>query len=340
MEGFISYIAYCLLFLNAKSLATEKSFFQFLKVFTIVGLMQFAYCVFQVFFRFGFMKIFILDGVEYMASGFIGNPNFLAAFVMILLCIYTALWLFKYKNSKLNFILTLVFFINLIFAQSTGPFFAYIFILIFIIIFLIVKKKIEWKRILILLGTLFMSFIIVSNLIEICEKNIYGGTIVKSYTIKGDIENTFRLLIPSKSGNESENITITNYGSGRLTIWKNTMKIVPKYFWVGSGPDTFGYVYPNQFQLAYYDKAHNEYLQMLVTTGIFTLVAYLILLMNLFIDGVMSNSKLVWILLIGFLGYALQAFMNISVINVAPFYYIIIGFLSGLVSKQKVKEKV
>ena len=141
-------------------------------------------------------------------------------------------------------------------------------------------------------------------------------------------------LFSNSSGNDNE-VTIDNYGSGRFTIWENTMKIVPKYFWLGSGIDNFGYVYNKQDVGSYCDKAHNEYLQILVTEGIFTLITYLSLLFNLFIDGIKSKNKLVWVLLMSFIGYAVQAFLNISSVLVAPIYFIIMGMLSGLIYKEK-----
>ena len=64
-----------------------------------------------------------------------------------------------------------------------------------------------------------------------------------------------------------------------------------------------------------------------------------VLLFNLFIDGIKSNNKLVWILLFAFIGYALQAFLNISVINVAFIFYIIMGMLAGLITTEKKEVK-
>ena len=75
---------------------------------------------------------------------------------------------------------------------------------------------------------------------------------------------------------------------------------------------------------------------MLVTQGIFTLMTYLGLLLCMFIEGVRSKDRDVWIFLAGFIGYAIQAFMNISVTTVAPFYFIICGFLTGMVYEKKV----
>jgi putative inorganic carbon (HCO3(-)) transporter len=334
-EGFLSILCYYLLFLNSKSL-DEKQINIVIKTFFEVGIIQFIYCLLQVFFRFSFIKTFEISGVNYMAMGFIGNPNFLGSYCIMLLGL--ALMLYFVKSERKYFGLSIIFFINLILAQSTGPFFAFIILFIFMIVFMKIKGIIDWKKIGIVCVSFILTFIIVSNGVELYCKKVFNDKIVSSYTIKGDILNTLNLFGVSK-GNNEENITIEDYGSGRITIWKRSLKIVPKYFWLGSGLDTFGYVFPQKSGI-FYDKAHNEYLQMLITTGIFTLLSYLIILFSLFIDGVKSNNKLVWVLMMPFIGYALQAFLNISVIFVAPTFYIIMGMMAGLISQEKVKGKL
>ena len=335
-EGFLSILCYYLLFLNSKSL-DEKQINIVIKTFFEVGIIQFIYCLLQVFFRFPGLPLFSLSGVNYMAMGFQGNPNFLGSYCIMLLGL--ALMLYLVKGERKYFVLSIIFFINLILAQSTGPFFAFIILFIFMIVFMKIKGIIDWKKIGIVCAGFILTFIIVSNGVELYCKKVFNDKIVSSYTIKGDILNTLNLFGVSK-GNNEENITIEDYGSGRITIWKNALKAVPKYFWLGSGIDTFGYVYSQNNKGLYYDKAHNEYLQILVTEGIFTLNSYLSLLLLLFIDGVKSNNKLIWVLMMAFIGYALQAFLNISVNTVAPTFYIIMGMMAGLISQEKVKGKL
>lgn len=334
-EGFLSILCYYLLFLNSKSL-DEKQINVVIKTFFGVGTIQFVYCLLQVFFRFPGLPLFSLSGVNYMAMGFVNNPNFLGSYCIMLLGL--VLMLYFVKSERKYFVLSIIFFINLILAQSTGPFFAFIILFIFMIVFMKIKGIIDWKKIGFVCASFILTFIIVSNGVELYCKKVFNDKIVSSYTIKGDILNTLNLFGVSK-GNNEENITIEDYGSGRITIWKNTLKVVPKYFWLGSGIDTFGYVYQKGGNV-YYDKAHNEYLQILVTEGIFTLISYLSLLLLLFIDGVKSNNKLIWVLMMAFIGYALQAFLNISVNTVAPTFYIIMGMMAGLISKEKVKGKL
>ena len=75
------------------------------------------------------------------------------------------------------------------------------------------------------------------------------------------------------------------------------------------------------------DNAHNVYLHTLVSSGILGLIPYLLLCLLVFIKGLRSKDNLTLILLGGFVAYSIQAFANISVIQVAPIYYIIMGLM-------------
>ena len=336
-DGFLTMLSYYMLFLNCKSF-DKKQVSMIIKILFGIGVVQFVYCLLQVFVRFSGLELFSLNDVNYMAMGFAGNPNFLGSHCLILLGLSLMLYFVKSENKYFG--LSIIFFINLILAQSTGPFFAFLILFVFMIIFMKIKRIIDWKKIGIICFSFLLTFVIVSNFIEIYCKSIFNDKIVSSYTIKGDILNTFNLFGISKGNDDDNKVTIDNYGSGRITIWKNALKIVPKYFLLGSGIDTFGYVYSQSNPGLYYDKAHNEYLQILVTEGIFSLILYLTLLLVLFTDSIKSNNKLVWILMMAFVGYALQAFLNIRVNTVAPTFYIIIGMIAGLISQEKVKVKI
>lgn len=327
-EGFLSIFSYYLLFLNArefKNLEIKK----ILHCIFGTEIVQFIYCILQVFVRGNYVFSFS-EKFAYMASVFIGNPNMLGSFCLLLVGL--SLGIFLVYNNRKYLWLSVCFFANLLLAQSTGPFLSFIVLYLFLIIFLLLKKQINFKKIMYVSLIFLTTLLVVSNGSENYCEEVFGDVILKSSSIRGDMNSTLGIL----NGDSNE-----HYGSGRLVIWENTFKIVPKYFWLGAGIDNFGYVFPPQeFDSylfgSYVDKAHNEYLQILITQGIFTLVIYFGLLLCMFIDGARSKDKDVWIFLAGFMGYAMQAFMNISVTTVAPFYFIICGFLAGRVYEKKV----
>lgn len=330
-SGLLSMLTFYLLFLNSKDM--DKKYIDAIVNFLfVVGIFQFVYCLLQVFVRGEAVITFSLEGINYMATGFTGNPNFLGSYCILLLGL-SLMYYFMYNNKR-YFWLSIIFYINLILAQSTGPFFALIGLFIFMIIFMIIKKVIDWKKVIIVFITFVLTFLLVSNGVEIYCKKVFNDKIVSSYTIKGDILSTFKLFNKNKS--DEENIQLEKYGSKRFIIWKNTLAVVPDHFLLGIGFDNLGRVYKSDGKIrAVIDKAHNEYLEILVTQGIFALVTYLLLFLNLFVDGIKSKNKTSWILLMSFIGYAAQAFLNISIITVAPIFYIIIGMLAASINHEK-----
>ncbi len=143
-----------------------------------------------------------------------------------------------------------------------------------------------------------------------------------------------------------------DFGSKRGYIWKYAFEAVPKNWLTGVGLDNFHYVFtsnPHWDHAHEAPRAHNEYIQTLVTQGIPAAVNYIALLVYACVVGVRTviNTKdgekrsLAWILLGMFAGYAAQALVNSSVVDVAPYFWITLGMTMPK-SEQKIlrlKEK-
>ena len=134
-------------------------------------------------------------------------------------------------------------------------------------------------------------------------------------------------------------------GSGRLKIWEITGLVIQDHPFLGTGPENLKTVIHAEHKKeinAYYrvkgtsvDKAHNEFLHIAAVTGIPSLIIYITILSLIFIQNgkyiVQSNLKT--LLLLTILAYLIQAFFNISVIAVAPIFWITLGLFA-----QKTKE--
>ena len=75
-----------------------------------------------------------------------------------------------------------------------------------------------------------------------------------------------------------------------------------------------------------YDKAHNELLQILVTQGVFSFLSYVCLYFLIIKNGIkyaFKDKEIYYILPI--IGYIVQAMFSISVVTVAPIFYIAMG---------------
>jgi|GEM_PF-795973 len=135
-------------------------------------------------------------------------------------------------------------------------------------------------------------------------------------------------------------------GSNRIYIWQNALEAFPSDNpLIGSGPDTFWQVFPNKAEATAlynvnFDKAHNEYLQILVCQGILGLLSYLIFLGYLLIKAVPKALKnpLLMAVLAGFMGYLVQAFFNISLPIASQMLWVLAGVLAVFVRVDKLEK--
>ena len=76
-----------------------------------------------------------------------------------------------------------------------------------------------------------------------------------------------------------------SFGSGRIHIYRNVLRLVPEHLFFGGGPDTLVLRETEDFRRydagrnmwieTHIDSAHSEYLNILVNQGIFALAAFL-----------------------------------------------------------------
>ena len=241
--------------------------------------------------------------------GLTTNSNFLST--KLLLCTLCCFVLYIKENKVWQLILYLVFMYFLLLTNCLSGFVGYI---CASILFLILNIK-KFKKILLIIGITLLTVFITNH---------FGMSSIGSDTIS-----MFKEVKEISTGNLDE-----SYGTNRMHIWKETIKIVPKNIYFGVGIDNFLNAFGDEPLRSErgrkIDKAHNEYLQTLVTEGIFALIAYLIFIIAVCLKGLKTKS----LYLIPVFGYLVQAFFNISVIEVAPLLYILMGFM---VKKVKVK---
>lgn len=134
------------------------------------------------------------------------------------------------------------------------------------------------------------------------------------------------------------------FGHGRIGIWRRSLELAMERPWLGFGPDAYAQAFSERFAAfvsetsgtALYDAAHNEYLQYLCLYGIFGLAAYLLFLGSLLVraskQAARDDGALV--LLAGVAGYAIQAFFGVSVVLVAPVFFLACGLLESRLHAQ------
>ena len=308
-EGLLTILNYYFVFLNVKNIDNKKYKEKIINIFLILGVIQVIYALLQVYTDFTFIKHF---SKSYMAMGLCGNPNFFGSYMVLLVLISSTLYLFKEKNIYL--ILAVIYSLGLYLASSTAPFIGFVlgFIFLIIVYFKNISKVNLIKLIILLTALFFINDYFLNLRYETIKENN------RRYNIKYEITDTVTSIVTK---NEEY-----NYGSSRIKLWKNLIPIAKKYYLFGCGLDNLRIVYPQDKGLIY-DKAHNIYYQMLITNGIFALTTYCLLCLIIFIKGFKFKNNFYIALFISFIGYSIQAFGNISVIDVAPYFFIILGLL-------------
>lgn len=308
-EGLLTILNYYFVFLNVKNLSNKDYKNKIINLFLILGVFQVIYSILQVYTNFDFIKHFSKD---YMAMGLCGNPNFYGSYMVMLVLISSTLYLLKNKNIYL--VLSFIYALGLFLANSTAPFIGFILGFIFLIIFCF--KNINKINMIKLILLLIILFFINDYALNLKYETIKDND--RRYNIKYEITDTVTSVVTKNDE--------YNYGSSRIKLWKNLLPIAKKYYLFGAGLDNLRVVYPKNNGLIY-DKAHNIYYQMLITNGIFALFGYCLLCLIIFIKGFKFKDNFYIALYIAFIGYSIQAFGNISVIDVAPYFFIILGLL-------------
>ena len=145
--------------------------------------------------------------------------------------------------------------------------------------------------------------------------------------------------------------------SGRGYSFGRSIPLLLKYFFVGSGPDTFAITFPQNDYVArhksgfgniIFTRPHNFYLQMGVQTGTMSLILFLAFYF-IYFGGCCRRyffrkfTKLEeWIGLSIFLatiGFMVAGFANDSLIVVSPMFYVLLGVGVAVNHKLCVVEK-
>ncbi len=132
------------------------------------------------------------------------------------------------------------------------------------------------------------------------------------------------------------------FGHNRMFTWKRTIRLVGKKPIFGSGPDTFCTVFNEAFgeeSKKFFngrnlDKAHNEYLQLLICSGITGLGAFLTFIGSLVVKAfrhATDNSSLVCCGA-AVIAYAVHAFFGYSLPINTPLMWVLLG-LTGAAAR-------
>lgn len=357
--GLLSIISYVLLYFAFVSNFEKSDVLKFLKGSVFAGGLVSLYAIPE---HFGVSPSCIIltsdfgvncwvQEVQARVFGTIGQPNWLAAYLAML--IFPAVYFLleaKTKVSRIGYwLLVAGYYLAFTFTYSRGATLGLI------------------------AGTLTFGLAVFFSAFKSKDfyiLKLYSFTVLSLVIISlffGNALNEFRLLsnpaVPARpgisevsSGTQLENGG-TESGKIRLIVWKGALDIFKAHPLFGSGVETFAYAYykfrPVEHNLVsewdfLYNKAHNEYLNYLATTGLFGFITYLsIILFFLFycIKYYVSSSGqaphntdyiLPATIAAGYISFLVQNFFLFSVVIISVFFYIFPAF--AFVYLEKVKE--
>jgi O-antigen ligase len=236
-------------------------------------------------------------------SGTLGNPDFLGTYTIFILPAAISLFLRSKKPSWL--FCAGVVYTGLLVSLCRGAWLAGV--IGFLVLAMYIWKRQEERKLFLLLTVVFLM--ITMALLPVQDWHL----LKRICSLSDELTSGVRL--------EHE------AGSYRLYIWKNCLKLIRIFWAFGIGPDHLIYgklMLPNNTVA---DKAHNIYLEIAVTMGIFALIAYLTFL-SFFLRKWKSETGFVLFVMI--LVYLIQGFFNIDVVMIMPLFWIILGISLSL----------
>jgi len=325
-EGLFMLLCYYLFFYAARLVAEENHRRTLLNIFMAVMAVHALYGLGQ-FYDLTQLS-FIHDYYHYAISGVAGNPNFMGSLMVTACGVCTGLLIYSDKIiAKAVYAALLVIFVpTLIFTRTMSAYLGLgVIVFSVAVIFLKYLYRHKGRKITALvLGGLAVGGVAA---LFIADRLAYGLIFKELNIIIGQL----------KGG-----IDIETVASGRFLIWSNIFKMLPEYLLLGVGIDGLQLPYFERYGLffgAYLDKAHNELLHILITMGLPALILYILLYVFIIRDlsariKTQKNNAVNMALLFAFIGYMTQAMFNISVIDVAPYFWIILGLAAKPVTRE------
>lgn len=281
------------------------------------------------------------DGI---ATGTMRNQNFLSSYI----CLFLPMMCYCYLNKKREkiIVLVIILFSTLVYSKTLGGYltFGAMTFIIIIISFVCTNNK---KQLLLKTLKLILALILTFGCITVISGDVY---LKEVKTSQKEISN-----LTNKS---------VKFGTNRMIIWRQTLKVINDNKLLGVGLDSLKYdidkpEYIDKASEEYLskrivDKAHSEILHIAATTGIpsaviyITIVSIVILrLLNILIrrrkeykldEKQTHNIIYITMITISILSYFIQSIGNISVVQVAPIYWAILGLGAGITLEEKNKN--
>lgn len=276
-----------------------------------------------------------------------GQPNWLAALVVVYIPI-AWYFLLNTKNKivkTIYFLVSSLLFLTLIFTKSRSG------ILAFGIESLIFFGYLFYKD----FKNTLKIFLPVTALFSILVFYFYPNNLFSFLKFTNNQESNSNLQTTETYQGPALETGGTESGVIRKYVWQGAINIFKNYPVLGSGPETFAFVFPKYKPVEHnltsewdfiYNKAHNEFLNFLATTGVLGFTSYIALIIYIYIQIIKniylkdnenkklkpkeinfeSNTVLNVALLSSFTSILVTNFFGFSVVAVSLLFFLIPAF--------------
>ena len=348
--GLASTICYIVLYYAFVSNLDQKKTF-----YSIYALLSSAFLVtfYGILERFGIDAKYWVQDVQNRIFSTLGQPNWLGAFIDALIFIPLSLALKAKTNYQkyLSYFVFITFLFCLIFTNSKSALLAFWLGLTVFTILILKNQKPVWKKLKVIwIISLIIYLILGQKSYHYIKKAPLWLSIFsqKPITAPPAAEKDQEILAPFIS--ESSEI--------RKVVWQGAIKIWQNYPIFGSGLETFAYSYynfrPAQHNLLsewdfLYNKAHNEFLNILACQGALGIITYLFFTLSFLWQSLNINKRknnqdkdsqtLIISLTTGFITILITNFFGFSVVIIGILFFLIPAFTFNLNSFSDQKSR-
>lgn len=315
-EGLYTFLNYfTLFFIGANFINNNQKINQILNFTILSSALVSIYGIFQ-FFGYDFLRPGAKGAISVISTQ--GNPNFLAAYLILILPISINQFIIG-KEDKLRWfylLSSLLAFFCLIFTSTRAAWLG--FLISMIVLVILNRKYLKLSRKVMVIASIVIIFLVFFSLIFFLSfpKNWIAERIKSSFKIS--------------EGSVGE----------RIELWKNTLKMIEKKPILGYGLETYDLIYPNFMSKKYQrlaegrsaDRPHSDFLQIAVSMGIIGFLIYFIFLI-IFTLSILrylklkenAYSSILPGIVAGLLAYFIQLQFSFTVIEVAPLAWLFMG---------------
>ncbi|MFZ2024789.1 MAG: O-antigen ligase family protein [Microgenomates group bacterium] len=317
--------------------------------------------------HFGIDKHLWVQDVQARIFSTLGQPNWLAAYVVALIPITLSIAYARkshWPNTIVPIAVTLLYFITLLYTRSRSGLIAFLVIdlLFWMGSYFLFRQTQEEKKITmkqriapilafhLILGIFF--FFTGTNNPTIDRYTTFAGiqqqltasNAASHATDTAIVAETIPIGPVLETGGTESGVIRKYVWQGAINAWNSSRKTQL----IGTGTETFAFAFYQNKPVGHnltsewdflYNKAHNEYLNYLATTGIFGLGAYLSFLMTVLIWSLNQIRKhkdqtlLVWGILLGWLSILITNFFGFSVVVTQLLLFLMPGALFVTIKK-------